>query len=106
MADVNLQVKKLFHDHNNRLIELIINKAQLIEGASMPDCFVKFITNSIIFGFYAVPTDEGVIPEELSADPRVQYPFDFDHHIIQTTERLKARIETSPSEICAAVNVK
>jgi hypothetical protein len=94
MGDANLQVKQLFHDHNNRIIELIINKAHLIEGASMPDCFVRFVTNSIVFGFYAVPTDAGEIPEELGKDPRVQYPFDFNDHVIQTTEKLKARIES------------
>jgi hypothetical protein len=94
MADVNLKVKEHFHEHNKIMRDLIINKANLIDGATMPDCFVRYITNSIVFDLYAVPTECGEVPQHLKDDPRVTYPFDFDDHIIKTTERLKARIET------------
>ena len=93
MDDVNWDVKKYFHNDNNMIRELIIKKAHLIEGETMPDCFVKFITNSVVFGLYAVPSENGAIPAHLEENPRVKYPFDFDTHIIETTERLKARIE-------------
>jgi hypothetical protein len=43
---------------------------------------------------YAVPTEHGEVPAELAKHPRAQYPLDFDKHIIETTERLKSRIES------------
>jgi hypothetical protein len=93
MKEVNLQVKQYFHEHNNKITGLIISKAHLIEGATMPDCFVRFITDPVVFGLYAVPRNDGQVPDELAKHPRVQYPLDFNEHIIKTTEQLKSRIE-------------
>lgn len=92
MDEVNFQVKQFFHQHNVMVRDLIVNKADLIDGATMPDCFVRFFTDTIIFDLYAVPTNEGAVPNHLKEDQRVRYPFDFDEHIITTTERLKSRI--------------
>jgi hypothetical protein len=71
---------------------LLINKAHLIEGAQMPDSMSRFATSTLIFDFYASSTEEGYVPEPLRSDFRTKYPEDFDRHIIETTERLKERI--------------
>jgi hypothetical protein len=34
-----------------------------------------------------------MVPERLRSDHRTIYPTDFDEHIIETTERLKERID-------------
>jgi len=39
-----------------------------------------------------VPTSEGEVPDELAKNPRVKYPFDFNEHIIETTEKLESRL--------------
>lgn len=93
MTEVNLKVKQYFHERNNKMTDLIINKAHLIEGAEMPDCFVRYITDAVVFGLYAVPTEHGQVPQELANHPRVQVSSDFNDHIIKTTERLKSRVE-------------
>jgi hypothetical protein len=52
MKDVNLKVKQLFDKHNKFLMNLIANETHLIDGASMPESFVRFNTNSIVWGLY------------------------------------------------------
>jgi hypothetical protein len=52
----------------------------------------RFATSTLIFDFYASPTEEGHVPEPLKKDDRTIYPQDFDKHIIETTEHLKQRI--------------
>ena len=93
MKEVNLQVKQYFHKHNEKIIELITTKAHLIEGATMPDSFVRFVTDAVVFGLYAVPTEDGEVPEGLAKHPRVQYPLDFNEHVIETTEKLKSQLD-------------
>ncbi len=93
LDDVNMQVKQYLDQHNKIIIDLIVRKAHLIESVSLPDSFHRFITHSYIFGFYAVPTEHGTVPTELEHHPRVEYPVDFDDHVVETTEKLKARIE-------------
>ena len=74
-------------------MDLLVHKAHLIDGDSMPDLFVRFNTNSIVWGLYAATTQDGVIPPELAEDHRVLYPYEFDNHIVETTERINARVE-------------
>lgn len=90
--EINLTVKKWMAKRNEFMRELLISKAHLIEGSEMPDCMVRLATSTLIFDFYAAPSEDGQIPEHLKS-PRTVYPEDFDAHIIDTTERLKARID-------------
>jgi hypothetical protein len=93
MTDVNLDVKKLLSKYNQILRDLIINKAHLIDGSVMPESFVRFFTSTVVFDLYAAPADAGSVPKHFEQEPMTRYPSDFDDHIIETAERLKARID-------------
>src|SRR5262249_35854886 len=88
----NLKVKQWLTKYNEFMRDLIISKAHLIEGAQMPESISRLATATLIFDFYASPTEKGNVPEPLRSDPRTKYPQEFDKHIIETTERLKERI--------------
>ncbi len=45
MNDVNFKVKQYLNENNNKIIGLIIT--HLIEGAEMPDCFVRFLQTQL-----------------------------------------------------------
>jgi RNA processing factor Prp31 len=53
----------------------------------------RYATSTLIFDLYAAPTEERRVPEPLRSDHRTVYPDAFDKHIIDTTERLKRRID-------------
>jgi len=91
--EINLTVKKWMTKQNEVMRELLVKKAHLIEGSEMPDSMMRFATSTLIFDFYASPSEEGRVPERLTKDDRTKYPKAFDEHVIKTTERLKARIE-------------
>jgi hypothetical protein len=92
-AAINLPIKKRLAEQNKCIRDLLISKAHLIEGSEMPESMKRYATSTIIFDLYAAPTEEGNVPEPLRSDPRTVYPFKFDEHIIETTERLKKRID-------------
>jgi hypothetical protein len=91
--EINLTVKKWMTKQNEFMRELLITKAHLIDGSKMPDSMMRFATSTLIFDFYASPSEEGHVPERLTEEPRTKYPIKFDQHVIDTTERLKARID-------------
>ena len=64
----------------------------------MPESFTKYVTSTLVFDLYAAPTNEGMIPSHLATLDDVKFPTDFYEHIVQTTERLKARIEALHEE--------
>jgi hypothetical protein len=94
MNEKNLDVKKLLSKYNEILRDLLIHKAHLIEGETMPPSFVQFFTSTIVWDFYAASTDAGMVPKHLEGQTLVKYPKAFDEHIITTTEQLKARIDS------------
>ena len=94
MQEANLPVKQLLARQNQILRDLIIDKVHLIEGSSMPACFVRFFTSTLVFDLYAAPTEIGEVPSHLRVDPRTIYPGEFNDHITSTAEQLKTRIET------------
>jgi hypothetical protein len=98
MNEKNLDIKQLFSTHNEKIRELMVSKAHLIEGSVMPESFKRFSTCTLIFDLYAATTNEGEVPPHLKADPRAAYPLDFNDHIYRVTEALKARIETLNAE--------
>jgi hypothetical protein len=98
MDEVNFEVKQLFAKQNRALRDLIITKTHLIEGAQMPDSFVRFFSSTIIFDLYAAPTPDGTVPDRLAQQPRVKFPDDFSTHIFSTTERLKERLANLRTE--------
>ena len=65
MDEKNLEVKKLISDQNTKIRELLMTRTHLIEEKTMPDSFVRFITNTIIFDFYTGSTNEGEVPYHL-----------------------------------------
>jgi hypothetical protein len=91
--EINLTVKRWLTKQNEFMRDLLISKSHLIEGTQMPESMCRFATSTLVFDFYASPTEEGQVPERLRSDPRAIYPHDFDEHVIETTERLKARID-------------
>lgn len=93
MVERNSEVKKLFSLQNEKIRDLIVAKAHLIEGGKMPDSFVRFVTSTLVFDLYAT-YGEGDVPQHLRDDPTSAYPRDFNEHVIKVTEALKARIET------------
>ncbi len=43
MGEKNFEVKKLFSSQNQKIRDLLVAKAHLIEGGAMPDSFVRFL---------------------------------------------------------------
>jgi hypothetical protein len=91
MDEKNSDIKTLFSQQNQILRDLIISKAHLIEGPTMPDSFVRLFTSTLIFVFYAAPNNDGSVPDKLKG--AAEYPTEFDKHVIKTTELLKKRID-------------
>ncbi len=91
--EINLTVKRWLTEQNQFMRALLISKTHLIDSSKMPDCMTRFATSTLIFDFYASPTEEGNVPKVLVEDNRTKYPEEFENHIIETTERLKERID-------------
>jgi len=89
----NLEIKQLFMRQNEIVRNVIISRVYLIDSAGMPEYFVRFLSNTLIWDMYAGASADGVVPEKIKQDKRSAYPEDFNQHVFRTTVRLKKRIE-------------
>jgi len=88
LNEVNLQVKKLFKDNNEKANRIIIDNAHLIDDNPMPECFVKYSTSSLVWSMYCADTNEGALPQHLENHPDIKWCQEFENHIFITYERL------------------
>jgi hypothetical protein len=93
LDEKNLEIKQLFAKQNAIVRDLIIRNVHLIDSSDMPEYFVTYLTNTLIFEMYAAATADGMVPERVAEDPRAKFPDEFEEHVFHTTIRLKQRTE-------------
>jgi hypothetical protein len=88
LKEVNLKVKQLFKDNNEKANNLIIANAHLIDENPMPDIFIKFATSSRVWSMYCADTEEGALPEHLSRHPDIEWCQEFEDYVFDKYEIL------------------
>ena len=91
LGDKNFEVKQLFAKQNAIVRDLIISKMHLIDSPEMPEHFIRYLTDTLIFDIYAAPTPDGRVPDHVAGDARVKYPDEFNEHVFTTAVSLKQR---------------
>lgn len=91
LSEKNLEIKMLFKRQNEIARELLLAKAHLIEGSTMPPSFIAVSTSTIIFDLYAAATNDGQIPQHLK-EPAA-FPLEFQQHVYDVAEKLKKRLD-------------
>ncbi len=92
LSEINYEVIKMFKAQNDHIIDIITNKAHLIDGDEMPEEFTAFITSAKIWNMYCIRKDSPYIPEEVAALPEVKWPERFETHIHDKTIELKSSL--------------
>lgn len=92
LSEINYDVITMFKAQNDHIIEIITNKAHLIDGNEMPPEFIAFITSSKIWNMYCIRKDAPYIPEEVANLPEVKWPESFETHIHDKTIELKSKL--------------
>ena len=92
LKEVNYEIIKMFKAQNDRINEIITNKAHLIEGNKMPEEFTAFATSSKIWNIYCIRENEPYLPEHVANLPEVKWPERFEDHIHNKTIELKSRL--------------
>lgn len=92
LKEVNYEIIKTFKAQNDRINEIITNKAHLIDGDVMPEEFTAFITSSQIWNLYCIRENEPYLPEHVANLPEAAWPQRFEIHINKKTIDLKKRL--------------
>lgn len=88
LGEVNLKVKHLFKENNQKANEIIINNAHLVDTNPMPECFVRYATSTLVWSMYCADSEDGALPQNLSEYPDIKWPKEFEDHIFKTYEKL------------------
>lgn len=92
LKEVNYEVIKMFKEQNDHIIDIITNKAHLIDSEKMPKEFTAFTTSSKIWNMYCIRENEPYLPEHVANLPEVKWPKHFEEHIHEKTIELKRRL--------------
>lgn len=90
---IDSAVIDMFRKQNVFISDLIVNKAHLIEGCSIPICFQKFMTSAYLFNFSTLDGGTRKVPHEIAVLEDSKWPDDFENYIYSTTERLKINLD-------------
>ncbi len=88
LKQIDAQLRELSITSNNSIVEIILNKSHLIDGAEIPQSYIHFLSHVIIWHAHL---DAGLGGVSLSKEelPEAYYPINFEEEIYTTTERLK-----------------
>lgn len=92
LKEVNYEIIKMFKTQNDRINDIIANKAHLIDGDKMPEEFTAFVTSSKIWNLYCIREEEPYFPDHVANLPEAKWPVRFEEHIHSKTIELKHRL--------------
>jgi hypothetical protein len=89
--EIDMALKEVIYESNNRVVELILNRAHLIRGAEIPPSYTRFLTHVAVWhAFLKSPDPDWSAFQEL---PEAHYRTDFEEDIFRTTKDLKQELE-------------
>lgn len=92
LDEVNLKIKRLFKENNQKAVGLIIDHAHLIDESPMPEMFIKFVTSSYVWSMYCADSEEGEIPEKLSEHPDIKWCQEFEDYVFKKYEEISLEL--------------
>jgi len=91
LDEIDASVSELFREQNDRITKIILEKAHLVDGESIPSSFTRFLTHVAVWHGY-VNTEHQGVPHTEAEFPDAYYPDSFEEEIFETTERLKKEL--------------
>lgn len=92
LTEVNYEIIKMFKAQNDHIIEIITNKAHLIDGEKMPEELTAFTTSAKIWNMYCIRQDAPFLPDHVANLQEVEWPERFERYICGKTVELKSRL--------------
>jgi len=92
LEEINLKVKKLFKENNEKANKIIVENAHLIDESPMPECFAKYATRTLVWSMYCADTDDGVLPARIKDHPDIKWCQEFENYIFDTYARLSCEL--------------
>jgi len=92
LNEINLKVKQLFKENNEKANKIIVDNAHLIDESPMPDGFIRYTTSSKIWSMYCSDSEEGSLPNSLAEHPDVKWCQEFEDYIFEKYERLSKEL--------------
>ena len=88
---IDASITDLFASTNDAIVEIILNRSHLVDGAEIPESFTGFLTHVAIWHGYMATPHKG-LPLSKKEFPEAYYPVAFEEEIFATTERLKREL--------------
>lgn len=92
LDEVEHSIREMFVEHNRAIVDILVSKIHLIEGATIPESHIKFLSHVVIWHAYLDTPHRG-IPFSKEEFPSAYMSDDFEKEIIATTEGLKAQLD-------------
>ncbi len=89
---INSDVKQLFKMNNEKANKIIIDNVHLIEESPMPECFLKYVSSTLVWSMYCADSEESELPPHLKNHPDVEWCVEFEEYIFSTYEKLAAEL--------------
>jgi hypothetical protein len=90
VGSVDKTIVEIIRDSNNRIVDIILTKSYLIDGAGISESYTRFLTHVAVWhAFWDTPDRDWSDYDQLRD---AQYSFDFEKEIFQTTENLKQEL--------------
>lgn len=93
VTEINLEIIDFFRGQNEAIINIITNRAHLIDGDGIPDVFTKYITSVTIWNFYTRRQGKPWIEDHVAKLPQARWPEEFRDYIATKTQELKRRLD-------------
>ncbi len=93
LNSINLKVKQMFKENNDKAKEVIIKNAHLIDENPMPEMFIRYVTSSQVWSMYCSDTEDGVLPSEIADHPDIKWSQEFMDYICRKYETMSRELE-------------
>ena len=91
LDEIDENISKLFKEQNDAIVRIILERAHLVDGDTIPEAFTRFLTHVAVWHGY-LETEHGGVPHSEEDFPEAYYPESFERNIFATTERLKKEL--------------
>ncbi len=92
LSDINLKIKQLFKNNNEKANKIIIENAHLVEENPMPEIFIQYATSSQVWSMYCADNEHGSLPEAISQHPDIRWCQKFEDYIFEKYEKLSKEL--------------
>jgi hypothetical protein len=90
VGSVDKIIVEIIRDSNNRIVDIILAKSHLIDGAGISESYTHFLTHVAVWhAFWDTPDRDW---SDYARLRDAQYDFEFEKEIFQTTEKLKQEL--------------